>query len=732
MSSLATRRLVSAAKGREEATAALAAQHGGPGERPALRGDLVVRRVIQMGEAKWVVKCPDPLEYYSFEEANWELVQLFDGTRSRSEIAATYNARHTGADIELQLILEYEEELRKMHLLERSAAEKSLALLATTREARQRAAAEKAEGFNPFFILFHVFDPNRFLDRTVRYVRWLWTPPVVVAFLFVFAWTIGVFIHNWSPIWHGTIELYAFLRKPLLDAIQFFLILCCIGCIHEFAHAYTTKIYGGEVHDIGIALLYFTPAFYCNTTDSLLFENKWHGLWVTTAGIYIEAILCSGATFLWVASYPDTLLHELAYKTMLFTGVSTVFFNINPLIKIDGYYALTSLLEMSELREESFRYLGAFLQKRVLRLNVELPVASRRKRHIYWIYGMLALAYTGVIMSFIGGLFFNFYSKYFPNVALILLLLTLSWIFKKRVRLVTRTGRLFYLDKKELLMSRKTRSPILFAAAILLLVLFVPWTRQTVRAEAVLRPEELVRISAPEEGVIVAVLAREGSRVSRGDAIFRLASPGSAADSSRAAEERQRFLEAASSAREAGSPAEVYGAQRRERGAEAAVARETARAARLEVRAPIEGRVLTPRLEDLDQRFVKAGELLAEVGAERRMVAELPVSERLLGDIAVGAPVRALLTDHPLRPIRGRIVRISPATLDQPLTATATHEPQLPGETPDRFVALASFDNPRGELRSGAVVRAKIAGRRVSYAARAGRVLWRWLRRTAW
>ena len=139
------------------------------------------------------------------------------------------------------------------------------------------------------------------------------------------------------------------------------------------SHAYATKIYGGEVHDIGIALLYFTPAFYCDTTDSLLFESKWQALWVTTAGIYIEGLPLRGATALWVASYPDALLHELAYKTMLFTGVSTVFFNINPLIKIDGYYALSSLLEMPELREESFRYLGAVVQGRVLRLPVEVP-----------------------------------------------------------------------------------------------------------------------------------------------------------------------------------------------------------------------------------------------------------------------------------------------------------------------------------------------------------------------
>ena len=62
-----------------------------------------------------------------------------------------------------------------------STAERSLSLLANARTARKRAAEEKAEGFNPFFILFHVFDPDQLLNRTVKYVRWIWTPPVVAV-----------------------------------------------------------------------------------------------------------------------------------------------------------------------------------------------------------------------------------------------------------------------------------------------------------------------------------------------------------------------------------------------------------------------------------------------------------------------------------------------------------------------------------------------------------------------
>ncbi len=441
-----------------DTAAALAERHGAAGDRPALRSDLVIRRVVQMGEGTWVVKNPEAVKYYNFADAEWVLISLFDGTRTRAEIFEEYRGQFPGEDIRLQLILDFEEMLRKIDLIAQSIAERNLTLLAGAKTARQRAADERAEGRNIFFIPFHVLDPDRFLNRTVRYVRWIWTPPVVAVWLIGAIWTVSIFISHWQPIWSGTLELYAFLSKPLLDAIQFFLLLSIIGCIHEFAHAYATKIYGGEVHDIGIALLYvITPAFYCDTTDSLLFESKWHRLWVTTAGIYIEGFICAAATLAWVASYPDTFLHDFAYKTMLFTGVSTVFFNINPLIKIDGYYALTSLLEIPELREESIQYLGAVFQKKVLRLPVEVPEVSRRKRRIYWIYGPLALAYLGVLMTLIGGLFFNFYSKYFPNVAGVLLVLTLLRLFRKRVRLVTRTVRLFYLDKKDLLMSSRSR-----------------------------------------------------------------------------------------------------------------------------------------------------------------------------------------------------------------------------------------------------------------------------------
>src|SRR6202165_566560 len=209
---------------------------------------------------------------------------------------------------------------------------------------------------------------------------------------------------------------------------------------------------------------------------------------------------------------------------MLFTGVSTVFFNINPLIKIDGYYALTSLIEVPDLREDSFRHIGAVIQRKILRLPVDIPPVSRRRRRLFWIYGVLALAYTAAIMRLVGGLFYNFYHTLFPDIAVILLVLTLYRIFRKRVRLVTRTARLFYLDKKELLMSNRARSALLAAAVLVVVLLFVPWTRRRISVEAVLWPGSVARIEAPESGTVRTVLIRESENVLPGKTLFQLSS----------------------------------------------------------------------------------------------------------------------------------------------------------------------------------------------------------------
>jgi len=730
MSSVRSRSLVAAAS-RAEAAHALAERHGPPDERPALRKDLRVRRQVQLGDVNFIVKNPETMKYFMFREAEWHLIQLFDGTRTRQQILDDYN-RRVRSPISINLILSYEESLRKMELVEQSVVETNLALLDKGTNFKRRKAEEKAEGFNIFFIMFHLIDPDRFLTRTVKYVRWIWTPPVVALTLVASLWTVSVFVQHGQQIWAETLQLYKFVGKPLLDILQFFAILCIIGAIHEFAHGYVVKMYGGEVHDIGMALFYFTPVFYCQTSDSFMFPNKWHKMWVTVAGIYIEAIICSTATLLWVASYPDTFLHQVAYKTMLLTGFATVFFNINPLIKVDGYNALASYLEMPGMREGAFRYIAQSFQKSVLRLPIEIPPLPRRKKIVFWIYGSLAIVYTVMIMRVIAGWVSNFYEKYFPDFAVVLILLTLYYIFRKRVRQLTRVATLMYLDKKELIMSRRNRTWLVVAGIAILLLLLVPWSRRSIRADSFLRPVAKAAIGAPEDATVAEVLVHEGDSVRRGQPIVRLESPDAREQEQRLAVERDLFQKKSSRARESADSALAYQSAQLETSAAVGLRSSESRRDYLLLRSPLDGRVMTHRPEDLAGRFVVEGTDLVEIGDCRRMAAEVGVSERFLSYLRVGAPVVALVRTSPMGTRHGSIERISSATAGAPATARDGASPQAPSAIPDRFVAVAVFDNSDGQLVPGAAASVKIRSIREAYAGRAWRVFWRWLRTVVW
>jgi putative peptide zinc metalloprotease protein len=732
LSALARPRKLVAAARPEETARALAAKHGPPDERPALRKDLGILRQVQMGEVMWIVKNPATSKYFQFKDPMWQLIRLFDGTRTPAQVRETINRRLGAHPISLETVLEYEEFLRSRELFELTPAELSLTLLDKFKGLRNKKVEEKEEGFNIFFIMFHILDPNRFLDRTAKYVRFIWTPPVAIATAVASVWAAFIFAQHWGQIWSETMDLYHFLGKPLLDIIQFFFILSIIGCIHEFAHAYATKIYGGEVHDIGVALFYFTPAFYCDTSDSFLFANRFKRLWVTIAGVYSELMICSVATALWVASYPDTLLHQIAYKTMLFTGVSAVFFNINPLIKVDGYYALSSLLQMPDLREGAWHQVGAWFQKNILRLPVEVPATTRRKRRTYWIYGLLSMSYTATVMLFIYRLFNNFYTKFFPDIGVVLLIATLFIIFRKKTRTLMRVSKMAYLDKKELLMSRRSRLPLAATAAAVLLVIAVPWTKRTISAEAMLKPVEEVTLQAPEDGVVTEVFVHEGDAVAAGQPLFRISSPAIDAEAARSLHERELFLHRTSSHREKANPAMVF--QTENRASAAGVALQSAQSRRgfLTVRSPIRGRILSSRTEDLEGRNVAAAYPLVRVGDCRKMVAEVAVSERLLEYLSPGSPVTAQIRTRPLKGYAGSVASISPATQAQPATATAARVPSVPSALPESFVALAVFDNSDGSLLPGAKARVKIRANRVSYAGRAFSVVWRWLRAILW
>jgi multidrug resistance efflux pump len=198
------------------------------------------------------------------------------------------------------------------------------------------------------------------------------------------------------------------------------------------------------------------------------------------------------------------------------------------------------------------------------------------------------------------------------------------------------------------------------------------------------------------------------------------------------AADRSRLAKQAGADRAAGDASALYHAQEQGLAVEAKLEENATQIDRLALRSPVKGQVLTHRMEDWKGQFVRKSTTLARIGDRGRLLAEIPVSERLLTDLRIGAPVVAQLRARPGTLLHGSIVAISPAAQFLPETAGGKAESIRPPEIPDRFVATARLDNPDGWALPGMSGRVKILLDRTAYLSRAWRVLRWWAQRIVW
>jgi RND family efflux transporter MFP subunit len=226
-----------------------------------------------------------------------------------------------------------------------------------------------------------------------------------------------------------------------------------------------------------------------------------------------------------------------------------------------------------------------------------------------------------------------------------------------------------------------------------------------------LRPIETIQVRARVEGDVVAVLVREGQRVSQGDLLARFdSSEQESAQRSAEARVAAARAELATAEWNAEQSAELFRAgaiaERDHRAAQNAVtaARASVAAGDAALRAATmlvsDTRVVAPTTGTVELRSVEAGEHVAR-GAPlftvvRGDVLELTasVAARRATDLMTGQPVRFVAEG---RTFEGRVARVSP-TID-PATRSLTVYVQVP--------------NPGGRLKGGTFATGRVVGRTI-------------------
>lgn len=169
--------------------------------------------------------------------------------------------------------------------------------------------------------------------------------------------------------------------------------------LHELGHGLACQRAGHECNEMGILLLVGIPCMYCDVSDLWTEKNHWQRILVSLAGVFVEIALALICFWGWYFSV-DGMLHRFLFGMMLLTSVNTLFVNGNPLMRYDGYYALSDFLRIPNLAAES----KDFIQQRLRQWFVhgEHSFVLHQKKLTLGAYGLFAGLYRYFIMFAIG------------------------------------------------------------------------------------------------------------------------------------------------------------------------------------------------------------------------------------------------------------------------------------------------------------------------------------------
>ena len=567
--------------------------------KPRLRSHALLHRHEYRGKVWFVLQDLAGGKSHRFTPAAYRFIGLMDGNRTIQELWDAVS-RESADDAPTQdEVIRLLGQLHAADALICDVQPDSQELF--RRFQRHQRMKLKQRLWTPLAVRFPLLDPEQFLERTYPRVRFLFSWFGALLWLAVVCSGAVMAVSHWGDLTEGIVDR----ALTPQNLILLWFVYPVVKALHELGHGYAAKFAGGEVHEIGIMLLVLVPVPYVDVSSAWGVRDKRKRMLIGAAGIAVELFLGSLAMFVWL-NVEYGIVHAIAYNVMLISGVSTLLFNGNPLLKFDGYYVLSDAIEIPNLATRSNKYLGYLIQRYLFGLKeADSPADTRGERVWFSFYGIAAFLYRMfimfVIILYIGGKFF------------VVGVLLASWAIITQV-IVPMGKNLSFLFKSPRLKRNRGRSLVTSAVAVLLVVavLFMLPAPFWTRADGVIWPSEQSHVRAGADGFFSRLLVPGGSRVEPGQALVELHDP---------------FLEARVEILEANEKQlenQLRNAQAKDR-VQAALVREELAAttadlvrARERVKALVihsqrSGLLVLPQEQDMVGRFARKGQLVAYV-----------------------------------------------------------------------------------------------------------------------
>ncbi|MEK6707143.1 MAG: hypothetical protein AAB116_23865 [Candidatus Poribacteria bacterium] len=479
---------------------------------PALRSDLIISRQSHRDKVAYIVKDPVKNQYFKFDENEWAVISMFDGTATLEEIVHRYRANHPGLLIDLQTVNDYKDNMASVNLLEKVRREANVLLIERKKQARGRQLLSMKGSLA--YKKIPLVDPDKIFTKAIPYVSFFWSKWFMLLALGCIGIAVSIVVAEYGTFKVAMGDALDLSKLDLIQVLVLWLVIYSMIAVHEIAHGLTCKYYGGEVHEIGVLLIFFQPCVYCNVNDAWLLDKKWKQVIVTIAGSFVE--LWIGALFMitWATTIPDTFINVLSIRVVVVSVASTILMNFNPLIKLDGYYLLVDYLGMPNLRENAFKYLKHISVKRLMgQAEDEFEVSNKEKR-VFTLYGVLATAWIVSVMLGMFAMTKKMLADRFGELGIIISLAIgyrLFFPYLKRI----------FIFMLRWFRFKKTKVLIPLFLLIALAIVFVPLP-SSVRGRCSLEPVFVHVIRANSSGILREFILHDGQEVIPGTVIARI------------------------------------------------------------------------------------------------------------------------------------------------------------------------------------------------------------------
>jgi len=622
---------------------------------PKLSPAVKVHRQHFRGSKWYVVQNPANDEYFRLSDAAYHFVSMLDGRRTVNQVWRICMEAF-GDDAPTQgEVVDLLSRLHGANLLQGNFAPDAEELFQRHRKRRWREVKGTVRNF--LFIRIPLWDPDRFLSRWVgifgnaftRVGLLFWT-----ALLIAGLWAVGGRVGDLTGQAAGVLNPE---NLPLLYAS-----LVIVKALHEMGHAFSCKHFGtqagggGEVHQMGVTFLVFTPLPFVDASSAWALRSKWQRAVVGASGMMVELAIAAVAAVLWSRTAGGTTVHAIAYNIMFVAGVSTLIFNGNPLLRYDAYYILQDVLEIPNLDSRSKAYFF-YLVKRWLWGVKNSPDPSREKGEKAWLllYVIAATACRVVVMAAIA-IFLG--SRFFSLGVLAAAMMIGLWV------LLPLGNLLRYLATGRELERKRQRAIVTSIAGALALLVFVGLIDlpDRFRIQGVVDPLQYTEIYMKTDGFVIGFLDSGTKTEPAGPALIMAASPLLEAKRDKLLADHRRLQVERQTAR-VREAAAVQIMSEKIAALEDQIERTRQELADLELRSPIPGTWVAPDIDRIKGRYLNRGRRIGVVADLNNLRVRAVAGQTVAAQLISGAnpEVEMRMKGQPEVEIEGRIETIIPA-----------------------------------------------------------------------